>query len=148
VTGQVREIARSLFPADMDTEGLVAALRELVQRARVRHGIACELEVEEPLALHDGTAVPHLYHIAKEALANAVKHAGATRVVVRLRGDDDGLRLEVRDNGKGIGPAPGNGLGLKIMRSRSAHIGATLEAAPADGGGTAVICTLNWRNGG
>jgi signal transduction histidine kinase len=148
VTGQVREIARSLFPSDLGAEGLVAALRELVQRARERHGIACELEIEEPLALHDGAAVPHLYQIAKEALANALKHAAASRVVVRLRGDDEGVRLEVRDNGKGIGPAPSGGLGLKIMRSRSAHIGATLEAAPAAGGGTAVVCTLNWRNGG
>ena len=80
--------------------------------------------------------------IAQEALQNALRHAGAKRIAVRLRGDDTGLVLEIEDDGLGFDPdAPGlrsRRLGLTSMEERAERLGGWLEIRSAPGAGTTV----------
>ncbi|WP_406104784.1 sensor histidine kinase [Micromonospora globbae] len=73
------------------------------------------------------------YRIVQEAVANAVRHADADRIEVRLGYRPDGLTLSVRDNGRGAPGPPGNG--LRGMTERAVGLGGWLRAGPAHGGG-------------
>jgi signal transduction histidine kinase len=95
---------------------------------------------------HDLELPPELrvtaYRIAKEAMNNVVKHAGAHEVVIDLRSTDDGIQLTLDDNGRGFDPdgvpdLPGH-LGLPGMRDRATIAGGGLEVGPRPGGGTRV----------
>ncbi|MFG3709029.1 sensor histidine kinase [Micromonospora sp. NPDC047670] len=97
----------------------------------------------------DGTAVrlptPHevaLLRIAQSALANTVRHAGATRAEVTLRYGEHGVVLEVVDDDGGFDPGDvvgrGGGFGLAAMRARAGELGGTLTVASSPGGGTAL----------
>jgi signal transduction histidine kinase len=88
-----------------------------------------------------------LYRIAQEALQNVVKHAGATRVDLSLSRSDEGLMLEVRDNGRGFdasGSFPGH-LGLQSMHERAARVGGLLEIVGAAGVGTTLQVSVPSR---
>lgn len=87
----------------------------------------------------------NLYRIAQEALTNVVKHAGAgTRVSVQLRYREDGIELEVADDGRGRRSQRGTGasLGLVGMRERAASLGGLLEATSRVGSGWIVRITV------
>lgn len=76
--------------------------------------------------------------VLQEALANVLKHSGATRVDVRIAARDGRLTLAVRDNGRGFVPAaadrhPADGMGLSSMRARAARLGGTLDIGPGAG---------------
>ena len=78
------------------------------------------------------------YRIVQEALTNVVKHAGRTRTHVILEYGDEGLRIEVIDDGNGDGlpaPATGGGWGIVGIRERAALFGGTVEAGPRRDGG-------------
>jgi signal transduction histidine kinase len=81
-----------------------------------------------------------LYHIAQEALNNALKHAVASVVSVRLARSGQGVFLEIGDNGCGfdLERVNGGGMGLENMRARAAAIGAVLEIQSKTGLGTRV----------
>ena len=84
----------------------------------------------------------HLYRIAQEAIANALKHARASSVKVTLGVEPQHVRLEICDDGGGVTEVTGNapGLGLRTMRYRASMIGARFEIAPFRPSGTRVIC--------
>jgi two-component system sensor histidine kinase UhpB len=90
-----------------------------------------------------------VYRIAQEALANAVRHANASRVVVTLAARDGILHLEVADDGRGFDPAarPAVALGLASMEERALALGGRLEIRSAPGAGTTVTlaCPLDLR---
>lgn len=81
-----------------------------------------------------------LYRVAQEALTNTARHAGADRAELRLRPVTHGVELVLRDNGRGLGAAAGEGAGIRGMRERALLIGATLTVSSrADGeGGTDI----------
>ena len=86
----------------------------------------------------------HAYRIATEALTNAVRHAGATAIVVELGFDAETLRIVVRDDGDGLPDEarPGSH-GLPSMRNRAETIGAELDLSSGpDGRGTTVTLKL------
>jgi two-component system NarL family sensor kinase len=83
------------------------------------------------------------YRIVTEAMTNAVRHSGATRIEVGLSmAHGDGLRIEVRDDGPGPGAGWEPGVGLTSMRERAAELGGSCQAAPAPGGGGLVTALL------
>ena len=141
--GEIHDLARGLSPAELSPAACAAALGGLAAQVRATTSIACEVA-------HDGVARPataevssQLFRIAQEAVANAVRHAGATRIRIELGGDGHGLRLVVEDDGAGIASAaPSDGMGLRIMRYRAELIGGVLSVGPAPGGGTSVSCLL------
>jgi two-component system CheB/CheR fusion protein len=141
---QVRALSRGLTPVEVAAEGLMLALAELAERTREVSGRNCTFVCEEPVLLEDNRTATHLYHIAQEAVANALKHSQARNIEIRLEADESTLTLSVRDDGVGPPPRPdeGEGMGLKIMRYRAGLINAELSVAPAPGGGTLVSCVL------
>lgn len=86
-----------------------------------------------------------VYRLAQESITNAVRHAcHATRIDVCVAGDDDRVRLTVRDDGdvSGFGAGSPAGYGLVGMTERATLLGGTLEAGPSPGGGWAVDAVL------
>jgi PAS domain S-box-containing protein len=89
-----------------------------------------------------------LYRISQEALNNVIKHARAKEVVVSLQGQPEGLRLCIRDDGRGFDPAAVSPehMGLKILRERAAAIGAQLEISTEVGRGTEIVVLWQGNN--
>ena len=109
---------------------------QFLQAANIRCRIDC------PKGLPDRTLSPEVRHslflIAKEALNNVVHHAGADEVRLEIVATDEGLKINIRDNGNGFnGEARGNGGsdGLRNMRQRMAELGGQffVESAPNKG---------------
>ena len=122
------DILRSLSQSDR----LDVLIRHCVLQKEAVSGTAIELETEgNPVPL-SFNLINNLFRITQEALANAVHHAGAQQIKVRLNYGKRELKLEVEDDGRGFSPdqAPGpeqGHFGLTGMRERCANIGAQLE---------------------
>ncbi|MFF3381116.1 sensor histidine kinase [Streptomyces sp. NPDC002680] len=120
----------------------LAGLPDLAETARVA-GAKVELEVRAdsvPPAV--GAAA---YRIVQEALTNAVRHGSREDLTVRVRlyGGEGALRVEVTDDGVGVGPpGEGRGFGLVGMRERARSVGGTLDAGPGEDGGFRVNAVL------
>jgi signal transduction histidine kinase len=136
---EMRALLFELRPESLEQEGLVAAIAKQVEALRARHGIEVETDLrDEPLVSLE--AKEALYRIAQEAMHNTVKHAGASRIEIRLGRCPDGLVLEVRDNGRGFDPTgsfPGH-LGLRSMRERVTRVGGALDLQSAPQQGTTI----------
>jgi two-component system, NarL family, sensor histidine kinase UhpB len=142
---EVRKLALELRPSVLDDLGLVAALRQYVRSTEERSGLAAQLSVvgfdnaeAERLPPEAETA---LFRITQEALTNAIRHAHASSVQVRLRRTADAVTLEVRDDGVGLGAAPtsaGEHLGMFGMRERARLLGGTFVATPVSPRGTLI----------
>ncbi len=139
-----RKLAKGLFPLELEGEGLNAALLELCRNTADRHRIKCEFENNlHTLSINPTTAM-HLYRIAQEAVANAVKHGHVSHVVVDLSAKNGNLLLSVSDDGIGLPeklPAD-RGLGLRIMASRAGMIGADFSVKNNSAGGVTVKARL------
>ena len=133
---EVRRVAHDIRPSALDVGGLPAALSAEADRLR-RSGLPVELTVDlegpEPAAATE-TA---LLRIAQEALANVVRHAGASTVCVALRGTESEVELVVDDDGRGPGGGTA-GLGTGSMRERAAELGGEVHIGASRSGGTRV----------
>lgn len=141
---QMRLMLYELRPAVLGQVGLVQALRQRLDAVERRAGIDARLEIGEPLLLSP-TVEENLYRICQEALNNALKHAAARSVVVRLRREGAVVLLEVSDDGIGFAPPQpegGAGLGLNHIRERAAQINAGLQIETALDQGTTVRVSL------
>jgi PAS domain S-box-containing protein len=139
---QTRELARGLSPVEWGSDGLSAALRNLVRSVRATYGVPCTADCDAGARVEDHVAAVHLYRIAQEALTNAARHSGASAIHLRLAAVGTDVVLTIDDNGTGIRPdAPaGHGLGLRLMRYRARSIGAAVALRPGPAGGTTVHC--------
>ncbi len=146
---EVRQVLVELRPPLLDELGLQAALEnEVHTRVLNADPVALRLKVE-PRAVDvrwPADVEYAAFMVAREALANAVLHANANEVVVRLDGQDEWLHLQVLDDGKGLSPKmaagrPGH-LGIVGMRERALAIGARMEARSRPEGGTEI--SLTW----
>ncbi|QDU23624.1 sensor histidine kinase [Urbifossiella limnaea] len=140
---RVRALSRGLVAAEVDAAGLGPALAALADRVRETTRVGCTFEPAGTPRLPDAAA-SHLLRIAEEAVTNALRHAGATRVWITLTAGDAATELRVGDDGRGFTTAEAEaagGLGLKLMRYRAGRIGASfrLDTGPA---GTLVVCSL------
>lgn len=136
----LRDLLNQLQPSELETLGLEAALRALTERWRQ---VVPQIELEAIFSLV-GRLAPereiHLYRIAQEALANAIRHSGASRVELRLEEEEDHIRLLVRDNGRGLDPGRAKrGLGLTSLAERVAFLGGRLTIFSHHGTAIEVI---------
>jgi signal transduction histidine kinase len=139
--GEMRSLIFELRPAELETEGLAAALRKHVDVIRRLHEQDIELCVEG-----DRRLPPHvekgLLRIAQEALGNAVRHSGARSVTLTLAARDSVVSLRVEDDGHGFDPEEAvtrsRRLGLTSMRERAEALGGTLAIDSEQGRGTTV----------
>jgi PAS domain S-box-containing protein len=148
VVEHLRKLARELRPLPLRDLGLESAIRSLaagVAPAETR----IDVEVKVPVPrLAEETEVM-VYRTAHEAITNAVRHAAAGTITVRLDVRDAELTLEVRDDGKGfdVGDAHPSALGLASMEERAiAHGGRlTVQSQPGKGTCVALTCGLHGR---
>jgi signal transduction histidine kinase len=139
--GAQSEMRALIFQLGHDAveDGLVAALARHASVLRTRHELDVEVAGPEHLSLSP-RAQTELFGIAREALANVVKHAGTDKASVQVEARSGRVLMEIRDDGSGFDPAarhPGH-FGLESMRSRAAELGAVLTITSAPGTGTAV----------
>lgn len=140
-----RNLARGIFPVHVDRSGLSVSLAELAQMTMRLTGV--EITVEEKAEVHvtDPDVSMHLYRIAQEAVANAIKHGAATRIKLSIENNAELLVLRIEDNGTGIADqndGSKEGMGLRTMRYRAEGMGARLVLDSPPGGGTTISCTL------
>jgi two-component system CheB/CheR fusion protein len=144
VLRRVRDIARGLTQSQLKANELPGALRKLAAHLRESSGVSCSFDMKMQPPDVDDVQASHLYHIAQEACTNALKHARAKNVVIRLFGEDHSLTLQVVDDGDGYdGDATHTGVGLRIMRNRASVIKARFSIERTKPKGTAVTCVLN-----
>jgi len=141
---QTRDLARGLTPVQLESNGLMSALKELASSVEGIYGIACRFLCPEPVLISNCSTAIHLYRIAQEAIQNALKHGKPGRVTIDLTKTDHSIRLTVTDDGKGLSKTftKSAGMGLKIMDYRAKSVGATLDLQPGRKGGTALSCVL------
>lgn len=116
---KAREISRRLTPSHMKKVGLALAVEDMLQSAAT----LSRVEIQHDLAALENFFPENwsinCYRILQEAVTNALKHSGASRVVIATRRIDKNLEIEITDNGKGFSDAAdAEGIGLALMRER------------------------------
>ena len=141
---EARDLSRGMFPVQMDGAGLVAALDGLVATTRRLTSVNVTFAEIGEVQIPDPETSMHLYRIAQESLANAIKHAAPRQVSITLKAVSGGIQLTVEDDGSGFfhEPETEDGMGLRTMAYRARLIGATLEVHERDGPGTCVCCEI------
>ena len=123
-----------------------AALREVASEFSTRYGITVTVIVPAggaPRTEPSEAERTELVRIAREAIANAIRHGGARNVTIKLGSRRDDLLLRISDDGCGFsgsasGRSAGTGLGLRTMRERAGHLGAQLRTRRREGGGAEI----------
>ncbi|HXS43304.1 MAG TPA: GAF domain-containing sensor histidine kinase [Solirubrobacteraceae bacterium] len=138
---ELRSLILELRPPDLERDGLAGALRKHVDVVRRLHDVELELDAD-PTVVIDAARAGDVLRIAQEALQNALRHAAAAHIGVRLGADDGRVVLEVRDDGAGFVPEDrelrATHLGLTSMEERARRLGGRLEIRSEPGRGTAV----------
>ena len=151
---QLRRLSHELAPALLNDLGLVPALRYLFEGLAQRSQLQISIDAvpEQRLPRRVETT---LYHVAKEALHNVIKHARATAVRVTFQRKAGSISCLIRDNGVGFDPAsisarPGEqGFGLIGMRERLRVVGGEMqinslrESGTAGGRGTELVISIS-----
>jgi PAS domain S-box-containing protein len=135
---EIRELASGLHPSVLVERGLSAALQAIALRAAV----PIELHTQIGCPLPDQVQAA-AYYVVAEGVANASKHADASRVVVRTRTDGETLIVEVDDNGGGGANAGGSG--LRGLADRVEALGGTLALNSPAGRGTRLHARIPLR---
>ncbi len=145
----VREHIHNLRLAPSDQRPFFATLQHYLDGFSQNYGIQTVLTVGPEISegMFDPGAQMQLYRIIQEALSNARKHAGASRVQVAFEQQDGQVRITIQDNGRGFDPAaaapggqsgPGH-FGLRFMRERAEALGGCLAVISQPGEGTRVV---------
>lgn len=139
-----RTINKSAEPLIDDSAVLKIALQELCVRVEEMGVAHCSFSFRSPDPPLDPGQACHVFHIAQEAMMNAVKHAGARHLSLSVAESNGRPSLAIENDGK---PFPESksaspGLGLQIMRQRAELLGAELTIRTGPAGGTLVECVL------
>jgi two-component system sensor histidine kinase UhpB len=133
--GELLSLARQLRPTALDDLGLVAAIGGQVEQLG-RADLTTGLDVEGDFSDLDDDVQLVVYRVAQEALTNASRHAGASRIEASLRRSAGGVELTVADDGRGFAfEQSEGGLGIAGMRERALLVGGelTIESRPDQG---------------
>jgi PAS domain S-box-containing protein len=138
-----RELARGLLPVVSETHGLTFALKHYASEVSELFHVACRLEYDDPIVVHDEALADHLHRLAQEAVTNAVKHGHAKSITIGLAAVKGGGVLTIRDDGCGfdVVPRSESGLGMRIMSYRAKMIGGSLSVQSSVSG-TVVRCSF------
>ncbi len=141
---EMRLLIHELKPLDL-SRGLAGALHHRLNavesRANLKTKFVADDTIKLPVVVEEG-----LYHIAQEALNNALRHAHATEIAVHLRRANGVVELEIIDNGIGFNPqaaANGGGMGLANMQHRVDRLGGALSITAEPQQGTQVKVTVD-----
>lgn len=142
-TAETQDLAEGVYPTELETHGLAAALDSMADDTERRYGIFCRVACDPSPHLLDPSAEIHLYRIAQVALNHAVKRLQARHVLIHLTEVEGRLGLTVKaraqapDLVESIDEAP-----LRVLRFRARQIGATLEVGQDTGGVQRLTCRM------
>jgi signal transduction histidine kinase len=142
-TLEARNMARGIYPVSLSAETLPLALQELATTMSGLFGGIIAVTCDHDIPIADSKVAQHLYRIAQEGLSNALRHACAKRIEIRLRQHAGKLVLSVSDDGSGFIPQKRpEGMGWHTMRYRANLIAAQLDVKSEPGQGTTLFCEL------
>lgn len=146
---ELRRIIGALRPVYLEDLGFLPALEMLVRQTNERAAARVRLEQEGTVRRCAPDVELAAYRIVQEALSNAIQHAQAQHVVIRVRCEPEGLTLSVADDGAGftLPPRPdvftqAGHFGLVGMQERATRLGGTLKVDTAPGSGTRITIRL------
>jgi len=143
LVADIRRLVHELRPPALDELGVTGAL--VAHAGQLEHAGRLTIDVDttpDPLPTLPAAVEVAAYRIAREALTNVVRHAGASRCTVRLEATGSQLSITVTDDGTGLEQPVRAGVGLTSMRERAEELGGTFQAVPATPTGTRVHATL------
>jgi signal transduction histidine kinase len=149
-TKEIRHMLFTLRPLILESQGLVMALKQLAEKVKETHGQEVIVDAEPDVAGNlDMGKQGVVFYIVDEAVNNAVKHAEAQHVWVRLKSEDDIFQMEIEDDGVGFNVgsvdqdyAQRGSLGMVNMRERTELINGILTIESAEGAGTLITVTV------
>lgn len=142
--GKVRDLSRMLRPVQLDSLGLVAAMRWQIDNylPDLPGGVFCLLDCVELQPRSEPCVEITLYRIFQEALSNVLKHAGADSVEISLARINENIHLRIADNGRGFdyegALSNGSGMGLMSMAERAKLLGGEFVLTSTRGQGTRI----------
>jgi signal transduction histidine kinase len=144
IVSELRRIAHGLMPGVLSRFGLAAGLRGLCEGASADSGVKFRLETSglDTLERLPDPVERHLYRISQEAVANVMRHAGASECVIRLSRANASVALEIRDNGRGFEATKSQGKGLGNMRERVEALRGKMDYESLAGQGTWIRVTI------
>ncbi len=150
VIASVRELQLNLRPSLLDDLGLVAALREYVNKQMSRNDIQCEFKTSGSDVQIDPSHSIAAYRIAQEIVSNIQKHAQASNVRVGIDVTPVRLEIEIQDDGIGFSVEDNDEdsrhYGLASMRERAMLVGGDVQVTSGKGEGTRVLLTMPVRS--
>jgi len=146
----IRSYISNLRPGSSDGRGLREAITDALKVLNINSSMEVEVIEEGVCGELSQEQVAQLSHIAQEALANVLKHAGASSVTVRLFSEDHRLALSIQDNGVGFDPQmvePTDGQGLRNMAERARALGGIFSVKSRQGSGTEIAVQIPLAGG-
>jgi PAS domain S-box-containing protein len=140
--GQTRDLAKMLYPIDLQSGGLVSALKTLASNAEKTMQVKCRFWCGKSVSVKNLVEAKQIYRIVQEAMTNAVLHGKAKNISIKLRLTKKGTVLSIESDGLDfpkLSPRQ-KGFGLKIMQYRTDLIGGSLDICKGEKGGTVVTC--------
>ncbi len=142
---ETKRLAYGAYPTELERQGLKTALIQIAETVHKLHHVDAQFQGAEAWTPLDPTTELHLYRIAQESVANAIKHGRPRRLIIALEQGRDMTCLRVTDDGIGLpeqmDPAKIS-MGLDIMRHRASLIGGDLRIHSPPTGGTEVLCCI------
>lgn len=139
---ELRSLIFGLRPAELERDGLEGVLRKEAAMLQRVHGVKVRVDADGATPHLEPACAGEILRIVEEALHNAVRHAEADTVTVRLAGAGPALRIAVADDGIGFDPTDpelrSHHLGLTSMEERARELGGRLTLAASPGSGTVV----------
>ncbi len=142
-----RRLSHNLSPIALESLGLSAAIRSLAEQINRDGRYRIFLDLDDLQDFFESDWNINVYRIVQESLTNIVKHSGATEIIIEAEKISRGLRICIKDNGKGFDPSSDStaGIGLHIMNQRARITGAELHIRSSSGNGTEVCLELKKR---
>ena len=138
---EARRSVHALRPQALEKASFPDALKAIITNTTAGTSLHSDFRLKGKPRKLQSSVEENLLHIGQEALANALKHARATKFHTLLFFDSEAVRLELCDDGQGfvVDPANGRGIGLVGMKERAQQIGATLAVTSKPGKGTTIV---------
>jgi signal transduction histidine kinase len=142
---EMRLLVHQLQPSALQQEGLLQALQKRLDAVEKRSGLDATIAAEGNVDLAESIEM-NLYLLALEALNNALKHSGASKVAVSLKMTPKLVEMSIEDNGSGfdlVAVERKGGMGLANMQARVVRMGGTISILPASETGTRVTIKVD-----
>lgn len=142
--GSLRTLMVDIYPPDLTSDGLRAAMDDLAERLRAGSGAQVQVHVDLPIEPSPEAAAT-MYRCARECLNNIGKHAHAQQVTLSLTADGTTVRLRISDDGTGLPPGERRTkghVGLQLLQDVAKDLGGELRFSSVHGQGTTVTLDL------